>query len=126
MGIGVTRRAADPTETQRANRAWWDGDADAYQAEHGDFLGEVDFVWCPEGLREAEAGLLGDVRGARVLEIGCGAAACARWLATQGAQVVATDLSAGMLTHAVAGAARRTGAARAVRRHRPAVRRGHV
>jgi SAM-dependent methyltransferase len=105
-GIGVTRRTADPAETQRANRAWWDADADAYQAEHRDFLGDVDFVWCPEGLREADAHLLGDVRGARVLEIGCGAAACARWLATQGAEVVATDLSAGMLGHAVAAAAR--------------------
>ena len=35
----------------RANRFWWDSDADAYQAEHGDFLGDADFVWCPEGLR---------------------------------------------------------------------------
>src|SRR4029453_5594220 len=32
-----------------------------------------------------------------------GAAAAARWLATQGANVVATDLSAGMLRHAVRG-----------------------
>ncbi|HLL69603.1 MAG TPA: class I SAM-dependent methyltransferase [Micromonosporaceae bacterium] len=103
---GVLRRVADADETRRANRAWWDTDADAYQAEHGAFLGDVDFVWCPEGLREADAGLLGTVRGARILEIGCGAASCARWLATQGAEVIATDLSAGMLRHAAAGAAR--------------------
>jgi SAM-dependent methyltransferase len=91
-------------EARRANRGWWDSDADAYQAEHGEFLGEVDFVWCPEGLREADAGLLGPVRGRRVLEVGCGAASAARWLATAGARVVATDLSAGMLRHAEAGA----------------------
>jgi SAM-dependent methyltransferase len=36
-----------------------------------------------------------------VLELGCGAASAARWLATQGADAVATDLSAGMLRHAV-------------------------
>ena len=48
-------------QSVRANRSWWDADADAYLAEHGDFLGDVDFVWCPEGLREADARLLGDV-----------------------------------------------------------------
>jgi SAM-dependent methyltransferase len=97
---GVTRRAVSPAENRRASRRWWDRDADAYQAEHGDFLGDVDFVWCPEGLREADARLLGDVRGRRVVEVGCGAAAISRWLATENAQVVGVDLSAGMLRHA--------------------------
>jgi SAM-dependent methyltransferase len=99
-GPGVARRAVSNAESRRANRAWWDRDADDYQAEHGAFLGEVDFVWCPEGLREADARLLGDVRGRRVLELGSGAASAARWLATQGAEAVAMDLSAGMLRHA--------------------------
>ncbi|HEX2773834.1 MAG TPA: class I SAM-dependent methyltransferase [Micromonosporaceae bacterium] len=94
----------DDREARSASRQWWDRDADAYQAEHGNFLGDVDFVWCPEGLREADARLLGDVRGRRVLEVGCGAAAAARWLATAGARPVAVDLSAGMLRHAVRGA----------------------
>jgi SAM-dependent methyltransferase len=102
---GVTRRAVGNADVRRANRRWWDRDADDYQAEHGAFLGEVDFVWCPEGLREADARLLGDVRGRHVLELGCGAAAASRWLATQGAQVTAMDLSAGMLRHAVRAAA---------------------
>jgi SAM-dependent methyltransferase len=101
---GIDRRTVSDAEARRANRGWWDSDADAYQAEHGEFLGDVDFVWCPEGLREADAGLLGPVRGRRVLEVGCGAAAAARWLAVAGARVVATDLSAGMLRHAVRGA----------------------
>lgn len=63
-------------------------------------------MWCPEGLREADAHLLGDVAGRRVLEVGCGSAPCARWLALQGAHVVGIDLSAGMLGHARAAAAR--------------------
>jgi SAM-dependent methyltransferase len=88
-------------EAVRANRSWWDGDADAYQAEHGAFLGDAEFVWCPEGLHERDAGLLGDVGGKRVLEVGAGAAHCARWLVGQGARVVAFDLSAGQLAHAV-------------------------
>ncbi|XVU27484.1 class I SAM-dependent methyltransferase [Actinoplanes sp. CA-054009] len=93
-------------ESRRASRGWWDSDADEYQAEHGSFLGDLDFVWCPEGLREADAHLLGDVRGKRILELGAGAAAGARWLDGQGAEVVALDLSAGMLRHARAAAGR--------------------
>lgn len=94
------RRVAGPDDSRLANRRWWDADADDYQAEHGTFLGDADFVWCPEGVREAEANLLGDVEGLRVLEVGAGSAPCARWLVGAGARVVAFDLSAGMLTHA--------------------------
>ncbi len=102
----VLRRTVSDTESRIASRRWWDADADDYQDEHGAFLGDVDFVWCPEGLREADAGLLGPVTGRRVLELGCGAAAAARWLATQGAEVTAMDLSAGMLRHAALAADR--------------------
>ena len=106
--VGVVKRAVSDADTVAANRRWWDADAEDYLAEHGDFLGLVDFMWCPEGLRESDAGLLGDVAGRRVLEVGCGSAPCARWLADRGALVVGLDLSAGMLRHAV-DAARKTG-----------------
>jgi SAM-dependent methyltransferase len=96
----VTRRQAGGTETIRANRDWWDNAADGYQAEHGEFLGDARFLWCPEGLYEDEAGLLGPVTGRRVLEVGCGAAQCSRWLAKQGADAVGLDLSARQLAHA--------------------------
>lgn len=102
---GAGRRSADASTTTRANRRWWDGDADAYHAEHGAFLGVADFVWCPEGLREADAHLLGEVAGRRILEVGAGSAMCSRWLAAQGARPTAVDLSGGMLRHAQAGAA---------------------
>ncbi len=100
------RRVVTDDESRVASRHWWDLDADDYQEEHGAFLGDLDFVWCPEGLREADARLLGDVRGKRVLELGCGAAAAARWLDGQGADVVAMDLSGGMLRQAREAAAR--------------------
>lgn len=103
---GVAHRPVDSAEATAANLAWWDADADAYLAEHGDFLGEADFVWCPEGLREDDAGLLGDVTGKDVLEVGCGSAPCARWLVGRGARVVAFDLSGVMLRHAAAANAR--------------------
>ncbi len=98
---GVVKRQVNAADTVVANRRWWDADAEDYLATHGDFLGQADFVWCPEGLRESDAGLLGELPGRDVLEVGCGSAPCARWLATQGAQVVGLDLSAEMLRHAV-------------------------
>jgi SAM-dependent methyltransferase len=101
QGLPAARRDADPTETARANRSWWDLEADGYYAEHGPFLGDDDFVWGPEGLREADAHLLGEIRGARLLEIGAGAAQCSRYAAAQGASVVATDISGGMLRQGV-------------------------
>src|SRR3712207_4579127 len=97
---GIARRPAGTTESVRANRRWWDAAAPAYLAEHGTDLGDVDFLWCPEGLRESEAHLLGNVAGRRVVEVGCGSAPCARWLRREGADVVALDLSGGMLTRA--------------------------
>lgn len=96
----ATRRPVGAATTAAANRRWWDASADEYQAEHGAFLHDDGFIWCPEGLDEADARLLGDVRDARVLEVGCGAAQCARWLAGQGAQVTGVDIARRQLRHA--------------------------
>ncbi|MFN0282325.1 MAG: class I SAM-dependent methyltransferase [Kineosporiaceae bacterium] len=96
-------RAAGVEETVRANRAWWDGATDGYLDEHGAFLGPDGFVWCPEGLTEDDARLLGDpadLDGRRVLEIGCGAAQCSRWVAARGGVAVGLDLSGAMLGRA--------------------------
>jgi ubiquinone/menaquinone biosynthesis C-methylase UbiE len=93
----ATRRAAAAGETATANRTWWDAEAPGYHAEHGAFLGDTDFVWGPERLREEDAGLLGDTAGRDVLEIGAGSGQCSRWLAGRGARVVASDLSGGMV-----------------------------
>jgi SAM-dependent methyltransferase len=99
----VSRRFAGQDETVVANRSWWDAEARDYYAEHGSFLGDAEFTWGPEGWRESELHLLGDVAGRRVLEIGAGAGQCSRWLAAQSGepevevQVVASDLSGGML-----------------------------
>jgi SAM-dependent methyltransferase len=93
----VERRVSEPGETVSANRAWWDAEAAAYQDEHGRFLGDADFLWGPEGLRESDVALLGAVGGRAVLEVGCGAGQCSRWLATQGAAVLGVDLSAAQL-----------------------------
>ena len=95
----VERRPADEAETRAALRSWWDFHATSYQWEHAGDLGSASFLWSPEGLTEDSAGLLGDVAGRDVLEVGCGAGQCARWLALRGARVVGLDLSAAQLAH---------------------------
>lgn len=83
-----------------ATARWWSAEAEDYLDEHGTFLGDADFCWCPEGLRESDAALLGrleELRTRRVLEIGAGAAQCSRWLISKGVDAVATDVAPGML-----------------------------
>ncbi|GAB2990905.1 class I SAM-dependent methyltransferase [Nocardioides montaniterrae] len=96
------RREADEEESRRANGADWDRYADEYQATHGEYLGDVGFLWGPEGLTEAELGVLGppaDLAGKRVLEVGSGAGQCSRWLRSIGATAYGLDLSHRQLQH---------------------------
>lgn len=92
--------AVNPVAATGANARWWSAEAADYLDEHGAFLGDVDFCWCPEGLRERDAQFLGPLetlRSQRVLEIGAGAAQCSRWLISQGVTAVATDIAEGMV-----------------------------
>lgn len=101
----VSRRDAAADETARANRRWWDDEAGDYYAEHGGFLGDAALVWGPEGWSEEDLRLLGpagSLAGILALEVGAGAAQGSRWLQGQGARVVASDLSAGMLRQGAA------------------------
>lgn len=84
----------------KGNTHYWDTEAESYLSDYGEFLGEVQFRWCPEGLTEAEAGLLGPLERLRtqeVLEVGAGAAQCSRWLVANGVHAQATDLAPGMV-----------------------------
>lgn len=88
----------------QANRTFWDSDAERYHAEHSEYLSS--FYWSPEMLSEQELRLLGDVSSAAVLEIGCGSAPCASWLARDGVGFVAAfDISGEMLRRANTGPA---------------------
>ena len=97
--VAVERRSVSETESRRANGPDWDRYADEYQATHGAFLGDVGFVWGPEGLTEERAGLLGDVADRDVLEVGSGAGQCSRWVRARGGRAVGLDLSLRQLQH---------------------------
>ena len=97
--IRVERRPVGEPESRRANGPDWDRYADEYQATHGEFLGDTGFVWGPEGLPEAEAGVLGELDDRTVLEIGSGAGQCSRWVRTRGGRTFGLDLSSRQLQH---------------------------
>ena len=97
--VTAERRAADEDESRRANGPDWDRYADEYQATHGEFLGDVGFVWGPEGVTEEDAGVLGDLHGRDVLELGSGAGQCSRWVISRGGRAVGLDLSFRQLQH---------------------------
>lgn len=97
--VRVERRPVSEEESRRANGPDWDRYADEYQATHGEFLGDVGFVWGPEGLTEADAGVLGEVAGRDVLEVGSGAGQCSRWVAARGGRPIGLDLSMRQLQH---------------------------
>jgi SAM-dependent methyltransferase len=93
------RRRVDEVESLRANRADWDAYADEYQSTHGEYLGDAGFLWGPEGTREDDLGALGPVADRDVLEIGCGAAQCSRWVLEHGGRPVGIDVSMRQLQH---------------------------
>jgi SAM-dependent methyltransferase len=60
----------------------------------------TEITWGLFGTSERELGVLGDVRGLDVLELGCGTAYFSAWLARRGARVVAVDVTHAQLTTA--------------------------
>jgi SAM-dependent methyltransferase len=82
------------------NRAFWDADADDYQAAHSAELAAAPLAWGAWRIPEAELQVLGDVRGRDVLEYGCGAAQWSVALSSRGARVIGLDQSAEQLRHA--------------------------
>ena len=87
-------------EYARRNRAHWDATADAYQERHGTFIGRTEPRWGIWQIPESDLGVLGDVAGKDVIELGCGAAQWSILLAQRGAHVVGLDNSRRQLEHA--------------------------
>ena len=87
---------------ERRNRAFWDADADDYQARHGDVLASQPKAWGVWRVPESVVGALGETAGLDVLEYGCGAAQWSIALARDGARCVGLDQSRAQLGHAIA------------------------
>jgi SAM-dependent methyltransferase len=90
---------------EQHNREFWDADADDYQALHGDDLNRRARAWGAWRIPESELGVLGDVRGLDVLELGCGAAQWSIALGRDGGRPVGLDQSLAQLKHAQANGA---------------------
>ena len=80
------------------NAAAWDRYAAAYQS--GAQLPTTVAHYGPDIATEAELRLLGDLKGKRVLELGCGGAQCSIAFAKQGATAIGVDFSAEQLAFA--------------------------
>ncbi len=85
---------------ERHNREFWDADADDYQALHGDDLRARALAWGAWRIPESQLGVLGDVHGLDLLELGCGAGQWSIALARRGAHPVGLDQSRSQLEHA--------------------------
>ncbi len=83
------------------NRALWDELNAQFAGADGLALWRrPDIVWGLYATAEAELGVLGEVAGLDVVELGCGVAHVSAWLARRGARVVGVDLSAAQLASA--------------------------
>ena len=97
----MTADRAALTRHAAKNRDWWNGESDAYQERHGEQLATNEgLAWGVWQIPESELGVLGDVSGRDILELGCGAAQWSISLAKLGARPVGLDLSSRQLEHA--------------------------
>jgi SAM-dependent methyltransferase len=82
------------------NRRHWNGISAEYQRLHVERLPTGDPTWGVWGIPERDLGVLGDVAGLDVLELGCGGAQWSIALAKRGARCTGLDLSEAQLAFA--------------------------
>lgn len=89
----MARHEPELTEYAVANRAAWDAAAKDYVAPGEESWASDDPTWGIWRIPEREVGILPDVNGLDVIELGCGTAYWSAWLARRGARVVGIDNS---------------------------------
>jgi len=92
--------SSDLTGPARTNREFWDRQADRYQLEHTEFISRDEPHWGTWQLPDSDLGVLGEVSGLDVFELGCGAGQFGIVLAQKGARVAGLDNSERQLEHA--------------------------
>jgi SAM-dependent methyltransferase len=91
-------------QSVRANRDHWNRTSGVYQADHDPRIGAQPRLWGCFYLPDAAlGGVMGEVTGLRVLELGCGAGQWSRSLAGEAGLLVGFDLSEAQLAAARAG-----------------------
>jgi len=78
---------------ERANQAAWDETARDYVEPGRENWASDEPSWGMFGVPEASVGMLPDVHGLDVIEMGCGTAYWSAWMARRGARPVGVDLS---------------------------------
>jgi SAM-dependent methyltransferase len=81
------------TEHAARNRESWAKEAASYVAGAERNWAADEITWGILDVPESELGVLGDVAGKDVVELGCGTAYVSAWLARRGARVVGVDLT---------------------------------
>ncbi|MEM7244008.1 MAG: methyltransferase domain-containing protein [Acidobacteriota bacterium] len=92
----------DELDDARANRQSWNAASVEYQEQHGPQIDDRERVWGLWSLPETELGVLGDLEGKRVLELGCGGGQWSSFLSRDGIDIVGMDNSIAQLRHAPA------------------------
>lgn len=76
------------------NRAYWAKEnSTSYDATAEQAWAETEISWGLYSVAEREVGVLGDVAGLDVIELGCGTAYISSWLARRGARPVGVDVT---------------------------------
>jgi SAM-dependent methyltransferase len=93
--------AGDTAGEAAANRDLWARANREYADDHADRAWAVgDITWGNFNVPEQDLGVLGDVRGLDVVELGCGTAYFSAWLARRGARPTGVDFTAAQLATA--------------------------
>ncbi len=79
------------------NAVWWESRHQDQQETAQRHWSQSEPVWGIFAIPESTVGLLGEVQGADVAELGCGTAYVSAWLARRGARPVAIDPTPGQL-----------------------------
>ena len=89
--------SSEPEYVGRNRELWTQSNAEYTGSSAERAWAREDFSWGIFGVPESELGVLGDVSGLDVVELGCGTAYFSAWLARQGARPVGVDVTPAQL-----------------------------
>ena len=88
---------SEPDYVARNRELWTRSNAEYTGPSAARAWSKEEFTWGVFGVPESSLGVLGDVSGLDVVELGCGTAYFSAWLARQGARPVGVDLTPAQL-----------------------------